>query len=93
MSHHSAFREEGCELTAYAALMIGHGQPMVAIAMCDSGSRSGGANVSRQFYLTEAPAADLTGEKKYTEVQSMLDFTAPAGLRYYFKCPLISCIT
>ena len=81
------------ELTAYAALMIGHGQPMVAIAMCDSGSRSGGANVSSQFYLTEAPAADLTGEKKYTDVQSMLDFTAPAGLHYYFKCPFLRELT
>ncbi|WP_263360135.1 FAD-binding oxidoreductase [Acidicapsa ligni] len=78
------------ELTAYAALMIGHGQPMVAIAMCDSGSHVEGVNVSKQFYLAESPVADMTGEKKYTEVQSMLDFTAPAGLHYYFKCPFLS---
>jgi hypothetical protein len=81
------------ELTAYAALMIGHGHPMVAIAMCHSGSRSEGANVSKQFYLTEPPAVDLTGEKKYTEIQSMLDFTAPAGLHYYFKCPFLRELT
>ncbi|MFZ0340305.1 MAG: FAD-binding oxidoreductase [Terracidiphilus sp.] len=81
------------ELTAYAALMIGHGQPMAAVAMCHSGARSEGANVSKQFYLTEPPAADLTGEKKYTEIQSMLDFTAPAGLHYYFKCPFLRELT
>jgi FAD/FMN-containing dehydrogenase len=81
------------ELTAYAALMIGHGQPMAAIAMCHSGSGSEGTNVSRQFYLTEPPAVDLTGEKKYTEIQSMLDFTAPAGLHYYFKCPFLRELT
>jgi FAD binding domain/Berberine and berberine like len=78
------------ELTAYAALLIGHGQPMAAIAMCESGSLAEGANVSKQFYLTEPPAVDLTGEKKYTELQSMLDFSAPAGLHYYFKCPFLS---
>jgi hypothetical protein len=81
------------ELTAYAALMIGHGQPMAAIAMCHSGSGSEGANVSGQFYLTEPPAVDLTGEKKYTEIQSMLDFTAPAGLHYYFKCAFLRELT
>jgi hypothetical protein len=36
---------------------------------------------------------DLTGEKKYTEIQSMLDFTAPAGLHYYFKCPFLRELT
>src|ERR1700722_11531961 len=81
------------ELTAYAALMIGHGHPMVAIAMCHSGSHSEGANVGKQFYLTEPPAVDLTGEKKYTEMQSMLDFTAPAGLHYYFKCSFLRELT
>lgn len=87
------------ELTAYAALLVGHGHPMAAIAMChcgsggSGGSGSEGADVSRQFYLTEPPAADLTGEKKYTEIQSMLDITAPAGLNYYFKCPFLRELT
>ena len=66
---------------------------MAAIAMCHSGPHAEGANVSRQFYLTDLPAADLTGEKKYTEIQSMLDFTAPAGLHYYFKCPFLRELT
>jgi FAD/FMN-containing dehydrogenase len=81
------------ELTAYAAVLVGHGQPMAAIAMCDSGSHSEGANVSGRFCLAEPPVADMTGEKKYTEVQSMLDVTAPAGLHYYFKCPFLRELT
>jgi hypothetical protein len=81
------------ELTAYAALLIGHGHPMAAIAMCHSGSPSEGAKASRQFCLAEPPAVDLMGEKKYTEVQSMLDFTAPAGQHYYFKCPFLRELT
>ena len=75
------------ELTAYAALMIGHGHPMIAIAMCDSGSTSD--NVGAQFSLAEPPVADLTGRKKYTELQTMMDFSAPAGVHYYFKCPFL----
>jgi FAD/FMN-containing dehydrogenase len=72
------------ELTAYAALLVGHGHPMAAIALCHSGG--GGAEACGKFQLSTPPAVDLTGEKKYTEVQTMLDFTAPAGLHYYFKC-------
>ena len=79
------------ELTAYAALLVGHGHPMAAIAMCDSGPNSEG--VGGQFCLSTPPAADMTGEKKYTELQSMLDFSAPAGLHYYFKCPFLRELT
>jgi FAD/FMN-containing dehydrogenase len=77
------------ELTAYAALMIGHDHPVAAIAMCDSSSQPGTASVSAQFCLSEPPAANLTGTKKYTELQTMLDITAPAGVHYYFKCPFL----
>jgi hypothetical protein len=77
------------ELTAYAALMVGHGHPVVAIAMCDSSSKPGSAGVGAQFCLAEPPMADMTGTKKYTELQTMLDVTAPAGFHYYFKCPFL----
>lgn len=77
------------ELTAYAALIVGHGHPMAAIAMCHSGLSTEGASAIKQFHLTDPPAVDLTGEKKYTEIQTMLDFTAPAGMNYYFKCPFL----
>jgi len=77
------------ELTAYAALMVGHGHPMAAIALCHSGRSSEGPSAIRQFHLAEPPAVDLTGEKKYTEIQTMLDFAAPPGMSYYFKCPFL----
>lgn len=76
------------ELTAYAALLVGHGHPMVAIALCHSGFEGADA-APRQFQLSSPPAADMTGEKKYTDIQTMLDFTAPAGRHYYFKCPFL----
>jgi FAD/FMN-containing dehydrogenase len=78
------------ELTAYAALLVGHGNPMAAIAFCHSGSEAEGAAASRQFQLASPPVVDLTGRKKYTEIQTMLDFTAPAGRHYYFKCPFLA---
>jgi FAD/FMN-containing dehydrogenase len=77
------------ELTAYGALMTGHGSPLAAIAFCHSGERSQAAGAGKQFFLADPPVADMTGEKKYSELQSMLDFTAPAGLHYYFKCPFL----
>jgi len=81
------------ELTAYAALMTGHGSPLAGIAFCHSGARSQAAGAGRKFFLSDAPIADMTGEKKYSEIQSMLDFAAPAGLHYYFKCPFLRDLT
>jgi FAD/FMN-containing dehydrogenase len=78
------------ELTAYAALLVGHGNPMVAIAFCHSGADQDGAATAQQLRLSSAPAVDMTGRKKYTEIQTMLDFTAPAGQNYYFKCPFLT---
>jgi FAD/FMN-containing dehydrogenase len=81
------------ELTAYAALLIGHGNPMAAIAFCHSGSKQDGAAAAGAFRLSTPPVVDMTGEKKYTEIQTMLDFAAPAGLHYYFKCPFLRELT
>ena len=81
------------ELTAYAALMTGHGAPIAAIAMCHSGEVTSAERDIKQFFLADSPIADMTGEKKYTEIQSMLDFSAPAGLHYYFKCPFMRELT
>ncbi len=81
------------ELTAYAALLVGHGSPMAAIALCHSGSQEEGAAACRQFRLATPPVADMTGKKKYIEIQTMLDFSAPAGLHYYFKCPFLRELT
>ncbi len=81
------------ELTAYAALLVGHGHPMAAIALCHGGSKDKGATTCEQFKLSTPPVADMIGEKKYTEIQTMLDFTAPAGQHYYFKCPFLRDLT
>jgi len=81
------------EITAYAALLTGHGHPMAAIALCHSGSQEDRASACKQFYLSSPPVADMIGEKKYTELQTMLDFTAPAGMHYYFKCPFLRELT
>jgi hypothetical protein len=81
------------ELTAYAALMTGGETPMIAVALCHSGGRAAAKQELAQFQLDEPPIADLTGEKKYSEIQSMLDFTAPAGMHYYFTCPFLRDLT
>jgi FAD/FMN-containing dehydrogenase len=81
------------ELTAYAALLVGHGHPMAAVALCHSGSKENRAAACGQFQLSSPPVADMTGEKKYTEIQTMLDFSAPAGQLYYFKCPFLRELT
>jgi FAD/FMN-containing dehydrogenase len=81
------------ELTAYAALLVGHGHPMVAVALCHSGDAEAGAAACKQLQLATPPAVDLTGAKRYTEIQTMLDFTAPAGRHYYFKCPFLRELT
>src|SRR5580692_7614209 len=49
------------ELTAYAALLVGHGHPMVAIALCHSGLAEAGAAACTEFQLATPPAVDLTG--------------------------------
>ena len=81
------------ELTAYAALLVGHGHPMVAVALCHSGEAEAGAAACKEFQLATPPVADMTGAKIYTEIQTMLDFTAPAGRHYYFKCPFLRELT
>jgi hypothetical protein len=81
------------ELTAYAALMVGHGDPVAGIALCHSGTDEEGRAACGAFRLASPPAADLTGKKRYSEIQSMLDFTAPAGTHYYFKCPFLRELT
>jgi FAD/FMN-containing dehydrogenase len=81
------------EITAYAAILTGHGHPMAAIALCHSGSSADRAAECKRFYLAAPPAADMIDEKKYTELQTMLDFSAPAGTHYYFKCPFLRELT
>lgn len=86
-------RDAPDELTAYAALMVGHGHPLVGVALCHSGSKGNRASECKQFYLQSQPFADMIGDKRYTEIQTMLDFTAPPGQHYYFRCPFLRELT
>ena len=76
------------ELTTYLALATGpDGSPITGIALCHSGEDSAAAE--RHVALLRGfptPIADTIAWKPYVEVQKMLDFTAPKGLLYYFKC-------
>ncbi len=81
------------ELTAYAALLVGHGHPMAGIALCHSGSREDGEGGVQAIPPCRSACHGHDGEKKYTEIQTMLDFTAPEGRHYYFKCPFLRELT
>jgi FAD/FMN-containing dehydrogenase len=80
------------ELTAYAGLMSGpDGAPLTAIALCHSGDdRTSAENDVGKFRRLAPPIADTVGWKSYAELQTMMDFTAPKGLRYYFKCAFLA---
>jgi FAD/FMN-containing dehydrogenase len=82
-------RSASDELTAYAALMTGHGTAMAAVALCHCGSLDQAVSETNPLRLAGPPLMDLLSEKKYSEIQTMLDISAPAGLHYYFKCPFL----
>jgi len=79
------------ELTAYAVLMSGpDGAPLAGLALCHSGNDSSTAEEEvARFRGIAPPVADLVGWKPYPEIQTMLDFTAPKRLLYYFKCAFL----
>lgn len=82
------------ELTALAALTTAppapfvppslHGRPVIAIAVCHTGDHTVGERALAPIRAL-GPAADLYGPMPYVGLQSMLDPTAPAGQRQYWK--------
>jgi FAD/FMN-containing dehydrogenase len=80
------------ELTAYAGLMSApDGAPLTAIALCHSGDdRTSAENDVGEFRRLAPPIADMVGWKSYAELQTMMDFTAPKGLLYYFQCAFLA---
>jgi FAD/FMN-containing dehydrogenase len=80
------------ELTAYAGLMSGpDGTPLTGIALCHSADdRIAAENDVGKFRRLASPIADMVGWKSYADSQTMMDFTAPKGLRYYFKCAFLA---
>ena len=80
------------ELTAYGSLMYSpEGTPLAGIALCHCGQPGAATENDVAMYRAAAPLiADMVDWKPYTELQAMLDFTAPKGLKYYFKCAFLT---
>jgi FAD/FMN-containing dehydrogenase len=74
------------ELTTYFSLMTGHdGSAMCGVALCHSGAISQAEQDLRELRSFGPPIADMVNPIPYPALQQMLDFTAPHGLRYYWR--------
>jgi FAD/FMN-containing dehydrogenase len=74
------------ELTTYFSLMTGHdGSAMCGVALCHCGAISQAEQDLRRLRSFGPPVADMVNPIPYTTLQQMLDFTAPSGLRYYWR--------
>jgi FAD/FMN-containing dehydrogenase len=83
------------ELTAVAALRMAppapwiakeaHGQPIVAMFVCYSGSLADAENVIGPIKRFGTPVGDVVQPRSYVSLQTMLDATQPKGRRYYWK--------
>ncbi len=88
------------ELTSVAALRIAppapwlpkeiHGKPMVAIFICHTGKIEDGEALLAPLRKLGTPVADIVTRRPYTQMQSLLDATQPAGRRYYWKSHYLS---
>ncbi len=61
------------------------GKPMVAIALCYTGSAEEGEKVVKPLRDFAAPAIDLVGPIPYVALQGMFDASAPKGIHSYWK--------
>ncbi len=62
-----------------------HGQPIVAIFVCHTGSVEQGEAWLARLRAVGKPVADIVTRRPYTQMQSLLDATQPKGRRYYWK--------
>jgi hypothetical protein len=62
-----------------------HGKPIVAIAVCHSGSLEDGERAVRPLKEFGDPLADVIAPKPFVVHQSMLDAAQPPGRHYYWK--------
>jgi FAD/FMN-containing dehydrogenase len=67
-------------------------QPAVGVIVCHVGDAADGERLVRPF-RKQAPAVDLVGPLPYTEVQKLLDPTAPFGRRHYWKVEAVRELT
>ena len=79
------------ELMTFAGLLHSpNGDPVVGIGGCYHGPLDIGEEVIRPLKEYGPPVADMMGPMPYTAVQSMIDQTAPPGLRYYDKAAFLN---
>jgi FAD/FMN-containing dehydrogenase len=62
-----------------------HGQPIVALLACYSGSPEEGERVVAPIKAFGRPVGDVLVRRPYVQLQSLLDATQPKGRRYYWK--------
>src|SRR5579859_297 len=62
-----------------------HGQPIVAIFVCDSGPLAAAAERVAPLKAFGTPLGDIVQPRPYVSQQSLIDATMPAGRRYYWK--------
>lgn len=62
-----------------------HGQPIVAIFACHSGSIEEGEKAVAAIKTFGTPVGDVLVRRPYAQLQSLLDGTQPKGRRYYWK--------
>ncbi len=62
-----------------------HGQPIVAIFVCHTGTAEQGEAWLARLRAVGKPVADIVTRRPYTQMQSLLDATQPKGRRYYWK--------
>jgi FAD/FMN-containing dehydrogenase len=62
-----------------------HGERICAMAVCFSGDLERAGEVLAPIRALGDPVFDMLAEQPYTEVQSYLDATEPAGEHYYWK--------
>lgn len=74
------------ELTAYAVLTtMPDGLPIIAMALCYSGSIEEGERIIAPLRQFGPPLVDLIRPMSYHDLSTMLDATAPDGRYYYEK--------
>ncbi len=62
-----------------------HGEPIVALALCDSGPVATAEQRVARIKSFGKPVADIVQRRSYISQQTILDATQPKGRRYYWK--------
>jgi FAD/FMN-containing dehydrogenase len=62
-----------------------HGQPVVVVFVCHSGSIEAGEAIVAPLRNFGRPLADIVTRRPYAQMQTLLDATQPKGRRYYWK--------